>query len=67
MMDNMVMLVINLNHDDYQKSYDKQQATDMSFENINLKKPVKYTDENPKDTVGIKYATIQDAKDTIKK
>ena len=26
-----------------------------------------YTDENPKDTVSIKYATIQDAKDTIKK
>ena len=26
-----------------------------------------YTDENPKDTVGIKYATIQDAKDTIAK
>ena len=24
-----------------------------------------YTDENPKDTVSIKYATIQDAKDTI--
>ena len=26
-----------------------------------------YTDENPKDTVGIKYATVQDAKDTIAK
>ena len=26
-----------------------------------------YTDENPKDTVRIKYATIQDAKDTIAK
>ena len=26
-----------------------------------------YTDENPKDTVSIKYATVQDAKDTIKK
>ena len=26
-----------------------------------------YTDENPKDTVSIKYATIKDAKDTIKK
>ena len=26
-----------------------------------------YTDENPKDTVSIKYATIQDAKDTIAK
>ena len=26
-----------------------------------------YTDENPKDTVIIKYATIQDAKDTIAK
>ena len=26
-----------------------------------------YTDENPKDTVSIKYATIQDAKDTVKK
>ena len=26
-----------------------------------------YTDENPKDTVSIKYATIQDAKDTITK
>ena len=26
-----------------------------------------YTDENPKDTVSIKYATIQDAKDTISK
>ena len=24
-----------------------------------------YTDENPKDTVSIKYATVQDAKDTI--
>ena len=26
-----------------------------------------YTDENPKDTVSIKYATVKDAKDTIKK
>ena len=26
-----------------------------------------YTDENPKDTVGIKFATIKDAKDTIAK
>lgn len=26
-----------------------------------------YTDENPKDTVSIKYATIQNAKDTIAK
>ena len=26
-----------------------------------------YTDENPEDTVSIKYATIQDAKDTVKK
>ena len=26
-----------------------------------------YTDENPKDTVSIKYATIQDAKDTVAK
>lgn len=26
-----------------------------------------YTDENPKDTVSIKYATIQDARDTVKK
>tara|TARA_R100001015_G_C4612978_1_gene168579 strand:- start:1159 stop:1443 length:285 start_codon:yes stop_codon:yes gene_type:complete len=26
-----------------------------------------YTDENPKDTVSIKYATVQDAKDTINK
>ena len=26
-----------------------------------------YTDENPKDTVSIKYASIQDAKDTIAK
>jgi len=26
-----------------------------------------YTDENPKDTVRIKYATVQDAKETIKK
>ena len=26
-----------------------------------------YTDENPKDTVSIKFATIQDAKDTVKK
>ena len=26
-----------------------------------------YTDENPKDTVSIKYATVQDAKETIKK
>ena len=26
-----------------------------------------YTDENPKDTVSIKFATIQDAKDTIAK
>ena len=26
-----------------------------------------YTDENPKDTVSIKYATIQDTKDTIAK
>ena len=26
-----------------------------------------YTDENPRDTVSIKYATVQDAKDTIKK
>ena len=26
-----------------------------------------YTDENPKDTVSIKYATIQDAKDTVEK
>ena len=25
-----------------------------------------YTDENPKDTVGIKYATVQDARDTVK-
>jgi hypothetical protein len=26
-----------------------------------------YTDENPKDTVSIKYATVQDAKNTINK
>jgi len=26
-----------------------------------------YTDENPKDTVSIKYATVQDARDTVKK
>jgi len=26
-----------------------------------------YTDENPKDTVGIKYATVEDAKKTITK
>ena len=26
-----------------------------------------YIDENPKDTVGIKYATVQDAKETIAK
>ena len=26
-----------------------------------------YTDENPKDTVSIKYATVQDARDTIAK
>ena len=26
-----------------------------------------YTDENPKDTVSIKYATVQDARDTINK
>tara|TARA_A100000172_G_scaffold67763_1_gene47506 strand:+ start:42 stop:329 length:288 start_codon:yes stop_codon:yes gene_type:complete len=26
-----------------------------------------YTDENPKDTVSIKFATIQDARDTVKK
>ena len=26
-----------------------------------------YTDENPKDTVGIKFATVQNAKDTIAK
>ena len=26
-----------------------------------------YTDENPKDTVGIKYATVQDARDTVRK
>ena len=26
-----------------------------------------YTDENPKDTVRIKYATVQDARDTVKK
>ena len=26
-----------------------------------------YTDENPRDTVKIKYATVKDAKDTIKK
>ena len=26
-----------------------------------------YTDENPKDTVSIKYATVQDAKETIRK
>ena len=26
-----------------------------------------YTDENPKDTVGIKYATVKDAKETIAK
>ncbi len=26
-----------------------------------------YTDENPKDTVSIKFATIKDAKDTVKK
>ena len=26
-----------------------------------------YTDENPKDTVSIKYATIQDARDTVSK
>ena len=25
------------------------------------------TDENPKDTVGIKYATVQDARDTVRK
>ena len=26
-----------------------------------------YTDENPKDTVSIKFATVQDARDTVKK
>ena len=26
-----------------------------------------YTDENPKDTVSIKYATVKDAKETIAK
>ena len=26
-----------------------------------------YTDENPKDTVRIKYATVQDARDTVLK
>ena len=26
-----------------------------------------YTDENPKDTVSIKYASVQDARDTVKK
>jgi hypothetical protein len=26
-----------------------------------------YTDENPKDTVGIKFATVQDAQDTARK
>ena len=26
-----------------------------------------YTDENPKDTVSIKYATVKDAEDTVKK
>ena len=26
-----------------------------------------YTDENPKDTVRIKYATVQDARDTVPK
>ena len=26
-----------------------------------------YTDENPKDTVSIKYATVKDAEDTIRK
>ena len=26
-----------------------------------------YTDENPKDTVNIKYATVQDARDTVRK
>ena len=36
------------------------------------KKPKKsgrrlYTDENPKDTVSIKFATVKDAKDTVKK
>ena len=26
-----------------------------------------YTDENPKDTVSIKYATVKDARDTVRK
>ena len=26
-----------------------------------------YTDENPRDTVKIKYATVQDARDTVRK
>ena len=26
-----------------------------------------YTDETPKDTVSIKYATVQDARDTVRK
>ena len=26
-----------------------------------------YTDENPKDTVKIKFATVQDARDTVRK
>ena len=26
-----------------------------------------YTDENPKDTVSIKYATVQDAKETLRR
>jgi hypothetical protein len=26
-----------------------------------------YTDENPRDTVSIKFATVQDARDTVKK
>ena len=26
-----------------------------------------YTDENPRDTVSIKYATVKDAEDTVKK
>ena len=26
-----------------------------------------YTDENPKDTVGIKFATVKDAQETVRK
>ena len=54
------------------KKYVKKNAKKKRPQSRNRKKPKGsgrrlYTDENPKDTVSIKYATVKDARETIAK